>query len=60
MEKYSEHHDKHWNSGDWGAKLFCCRLRKMRPQNAYYKHIPVELQELFNECGPARTNEECG
>lgn len=34
--------------------LFCCRVRGMRPQGAYYKHIPKELWQLFNACGAER------
>lgn len=36
--------------------LFCCRVRKMRPQKPYYKHIPEPLHGLFNACGPERTD----
>lgn len=34
--------------------LFCARVRKMRPQGAMYKTIPIELWDLFNQCGPER------
>ena len=34
--------------------LFCCRQRGMRPQGAYYAHIPKELWPLFDSCGPER------
>lgn len=35
--------------------LWCARKRKMRPQGAYYKHIPNNLHPLFDACGPERT-----
>lgn len=38
----------------WAPLLFVARLRKMRPQGAYYKHIPEVLHVLFDACGPAR------
>lgn len=41
---------------DYAQILFCCRVRKMRPQTPYYKHIPGPLHELFNACGPERTD----
>jgi hypothetical protein len=48
--------------------LFCCRVRGMRPQGAYYKHLKVyvrgdddeaarrttDLRALFDACGPER------
>jgi len=34
--------------------LFCARIRKMRPQGAYYKHLPEEMWPLLNTCGPER------
>ena len=37
-----------------GGELFCCRLRKMRPQGAYYNRIPEALWPLFDACGPER------
>lgn len=37
-----------------GIDLFCCRLRKMRPQGACYKHIKKELWHLFDAAGPER------
>ena len=40
----------------YAALLFCCRVRKMRPQTPYYKHIPEPMHELFNACGPKRIN----
>lgn len=38
----------------WGDSLFCCRVRKMRPQGAYYRNLPKELWPLFDACGPER------
>jgi len=38
----------------FGSMLFACRVRKMRPQGAYYKHIPREVWPLFDACGPER------
>lgn len=58
--EWTKKHTKHFDSGKWGSMLFCCRARKMRPQNCWYKDIPVELHDLFNACGPERTNAECG
>lgn len=37
-----------------GVELFACRMKKMRPQGAYYKYIPKELKKYFDECGPER------
>lgn len=39
---------------EWGAELFCARVREMRPQGAFYKSIPEELWPLFDACGPVR------
>ena len=41
------------DSQNHGGLLFCCRVRKMRPQGAYYKHL-VEEKLLFDACGPKR------
>lgn len=38
--------------------LFCCRIRKMRPQKPYYKSIPEKLHPLFDACGPERIEGE--
>ena len=38
----------------YGCLLYCCRMRKMRPQGAYYKHIDKEFRPLFNACGSER------
>lgn len=37
-----------------GAILFCCRMRGMRPQGAYYKYIEPSEKHLFDACGPLR------
>lgn len=37
-----------------GTSLYCARVRKMRPQGAYYHYIPQQYWELFNACGPER------
>lgn len=34
--------------------LFCSRARGMRPQGAYYKDMPKELEALFDAAGPER------
>lgn len=44
----------------WGPLLFCARERKMRPQGAYYKSLPVELWPLFDAAGPERDPKEPG
>lgn len=36
-----------------GGALFCARVRGMRPQGAFYKHIESE-RALFDACGPER------
>lgn len=35
-------------------ELFCCRVRGMRPQPPYYRHIPDNVRHLFDACGPER------
>src|SRR5258706_11324774 len=42
------------DEADEGFRLFCARVRMMRPQGAVYKYIPVSLWPLFNACGPKR------
>jgi len=39
---------------DLGVLLFCCRVRSMRPQGAFYKHFPPGVRELFDAAGPDR------
>lgn len=34
--------------------LFCCRVRKMRPQGAYYECLSEADKLLFDACGPER------
>jgi hypothetical protein len=38
----------------YGDILFCARVRKMRPQGAFYKSLDDNQKKLFNECGPER------
>jgi hypothetical protein len=37
-----------------GGLLFCCRVRGMRPQGAYYKYLDDSEKPLFDACGPER------
>ena len=37
-----------------GTELYCCRVRKMRPQGAYYRDIHQDLWPIFDACGPMR------
>lgn len=39
---------------EWGFALFCSRARGMRPQGAFYAHMPKVLWPLFDACGPER------
>jgi hypothetical protein len=39
---------------DHGGLLFCCRVRGMRPQGAFYKCFNMEEKPLFDACGPER------
>lgn len=34
--------------------LFCARVRRMRPQGAYYSFVPERAWPLFDACGPER------
>lgn len=36
------------------SRLFCCRVRRMRPQGAYYPKLEKILWTLFDACGPER------
>ncbi len=38
----------------WTLGLFAARVRRMRPQGAFYEAIPEALVTLFDECGPPR------
>jgi hypothetical protein len=42
------------DSIDHGGLLFCCRVRGMRPQGAYYKYLDDAEKPLFDACGPER------
>lgn len=37
-----------------GAALFCARVRKMRPQGAWYSYCDRKEWPLFDACGPER------
>jgi len=39
---------------DWAPELWVARKRGMRPQGAWYEHVPSELWPLFDACGPKR------
>lgn len=45
------------SGGIWGPLLWIARKRQMRPQGAYYLHIPTELWPLFDAAGPVRAVE---
>lgn len=48
---------RHIMNNAWHSdELYCCRMRKMRPQGPCYKHIPKELWPLFDACGPERVD----
>lgn len=38
----------------YAGELFCARMRKMRPQGAWYAGVDPEWFDLFNACGPER------
>jgi len=39
----------------YGDILFCARMRKMRPQNAFYNMMKDnKIKQLLDECGPER------
>jgi hypothetical protein len=38
----------------YASALFCCRVRKMRPQGVAYPKEAKELWPLFDACGPER------
>lgn len=42
------------DSEDHGGLLFCCRVRRMRPQGPYYKYFDENEKQLFDACGPER------
>jgi hypothetical protein len=37
-----------------GHILYCARMRKLRPQGAYYKYINKQDWDVFNACGEER------
>lgn len=39
----------------YGALLFCCRVRKMRPQKPVLGRLDDKLRPLFEACGPGRS-----
>ena len=45
------------NSEYFAAELFCARIRKMRPQGAWYKAATdkAKVVELFDACEPQRS-----
>ncbi len=43
-----------YSADSFTGLLFCARVRKMRPQGAYYVHLPESLWSLFDACGPER------
>ena len=45
--------DPKWG-GAIAVTLFCCRVRKLRPQGACYKHIEEKYWPLLDACGPER------
>ncbi len=40
--------------------LYCARVRKMRPQGAYYDAFPPEVAAMFDAAGPERGTKETG
>ena len=43
-----------------GCDLFCCRVRKMRPQQPAYPKRSEGLYVLFDACGPERDQKDEG
>lgn len=39
----------------WTMRLYCAYIRKIRPQGAYFRFIPEELQADFRDIGEERT-----
>lgn len=39
---------------EYGGILFCCRVRNMRPQGAFYQYFADDKKYLFDDCGPKR------
>jgi hypothetical protein len=43
------------NKKYYAPTLFCCKVRKMRPQGAWFsENIEKNIKKLFNKCGPKR------
>lgn len=57
---FKEGWDEWRNAGSHAVSLFCARVRQMRPQRPYYKHIPDKLKPLFDACGPERDPKDEG
>jgi len=53
-QSYADTENLHESGKIYADILFCARMRKMRPQGAYYNFIPNELWPLFDACGPER------
>ena len=55
-EEWSKAYDLWKKVGVSASDLFCCRMRKMRPQTPYYdeRYMPEVLKPLFDACGPSR------
>lgn len=59
-DKWNQGFSPWFDAGMWAAKLFCARLRKMRPQQPYYKDMPEPIKALFDACGPVRDRKDEG
>lgn len=44
----------------YATALFCCRIRKMRPQGAWYRGVDPRVVPLFDDAGPERDAAEPG
>jgi len=47
-----------WISSSLAVLLFCARVRKMRPQGAYYDAFPPGIREMFDAAGPSREGDK--
>lgn len=54
LEDVRELDERKWPDLHTGGLLFCARDQKMRPQGAFYPHLPVPTWHLFDACGPER------
>lgn len=52
--------DYWWNAGHQGAMLFCCRERKMRPQEPVLKDLDDVMRPLIEAAGPWRDPKDGG